>query len=116
MALLLLSRLLFEMRCERVQPSLPGHASGEDPLLQGAKAPRFEPTPTNAATLLPRDQAGRRQDLKVLVDPRERHGERRRHLGDAGMPARESFDDGPAGGIGEGSKRVVEGAALTVKQ
>jgi hypothetical protein len=116
MALRLLSLVLFEMRRERIQPSLPRKPSTEDPLLHRAKALRLESTPPYPATFLPRDQAGRGKDLKMLMDRCERHRERRRQVRDARPPAREAFDHGPARGIREGPKRITERAGLMVKQ
>jgi hypothetical protein len=96
-----------------VEPVLPARTPLGEPLLGESQAGRRDVEGANAPDLLRMDESAGFEDLQVLADGGERHGQRACELGHGGWALAEALDESATGGIGEGLEDTVEvGGAL----
>src|SRR5580704_8599504 len=98
----------FYVGLQAVEPLLPDHALAADPVLDGRERDRLQMTGAHTADLFGPDQPARFQNLKMLQDRRQRHGQRLGQLADGGGATAEPLHDGPPGRVRQGMKHTVE--------
>ena len=100
---------------QSVEALLPCDATREYPVLDRPEPPRVETTPAHAAPLLPRHEAGARENLEVLVDGRKRHRQRCRKIGHARRSPRQPVEDRPPSWVRQGTECGVKPGRLMIK-
>jgi len=103
-----------EQGVELVEAARPEAALRLQPVLRRGERFRLQPAGAHAARLLGRDEAALLEQLEVLQEARQGHGEGPREVAHGSRPAAERFHHGPAGRVGEGAERVVEAGGCGV--
>ena len=93
---------------ERLQVEAVHLPEAGDPDRGVAQAVGLEPAPSQPAMLLLADQARLRQHRQMLRDRRERHRERRRHVGDGHVVFQQHGQDRPPRWVGKCQKHQIE--------
>lgn len=107
---------LGEVTIESVESALPELAVARDPGGSFGQRRGLEAAATHPPVLLGLDEAGPLEDVDVLEDRRQRHGERPRELAHGGLGLREPDQDGPARRVGQSPERGVEPALIVNHQ
>src|SRR5262249_2767740 len=93
---------------ERVQPGFPCLAVLVDPFRGGLQRRGLQPAGTPLGVTAPGDEAGPLENLQVLRDGLEAHGERLGQLADRRVTGGQARQDRPPGAIGERGEGGIE--------
>jgi hypothetical protein len=100
--------ILGEDVAEAIEAALPECASLGDPLLGGAQGSGSDGEGADTADFFGMDEAAGLQDLEVLDDRGERHGQGLGELADGRRAAGKAIDQGTPSGVGEGLEEAIE--------
>src|SRR5580704_9971273 len=97
-----------EQRVELVEALAPEAPVGGDPVERAVERLGLEVARPELGVASPRDQAAALEDLEVLGDPRQRHGEGGGQVADRRVAPRQAAEDGAPGRVRQGGEGRIE--------
>jgi hypothetical protein len=105
---------LVQVTLEGIETAFPEWAVARDPCRGLGERSRLQAASPYPAVLSRIDEAGPRQDLDMLQDGRQRHGEWMRELADGGLSLGEPRQDGSPRRVGQGREGRVERCRMLI--